>query len=205
VREVFADTLDPEGSLVIKSNQLTTSRKELIEIQQLLISKSFVVYITTIPDSRQRFYKQEVLDKGLINIDDIYRIHLGMTTVTGEIRFYDKSGTNNFNEWELRLQPDNVAIKRIGQWADGTLYNEINVDQALESPVQFLRADFKGIAYAPRDKDPSIWVAENRVYFTHWRGKKNKTWFILEKPNNNNFKYLYFRPMRLRNSLDELF
>jgi hypothetical protein len=207
VREVYRDTSDARN-FDFNVNDLKKSRRELIEMQQLLISSESgnIVYITTIPDPRQKYYSSRIVRKQVVNIEDIYRVHFGKIKSNCASFVTDNRGRRN--EWELVGGDGMIRIKRIAQWKRDDLENEINIEEALQPGVTFVKTEFDSIALIRRKSELRINADKEISFKLNKKRNVRRMYFHLQSPiikGKSSYGDVYFKKLRIRTSPCPLF
>jgi hypothetical protein len=210
VRYVYKGA-DVQGQTTIKSERDHDIKKELIEVEYLLVSDRYdnVIYITTIPDKYQNRYSSTspVLTKpDWINAYDFNTFHMGKI-VNGDFVF-DEFRSGRSVHWVIEENGPRIALTRIDTWLNARRQEAQFVTDALSSPIEFEEMPNKRIVLSTYDTDTFCELAEPRLYLASSH-KKYKVYFKFTCPpaaghtkrvDNNGLEIIYFDHKRIRYS-----
>lgn len=190
IRTVYKTSSGTEGAKLITNEH--RSSKNLIEIDYLLFSRDRgqLIYIPTIPDPVQLYYRDHPPRPDTLNIEEFSRFQFGRVdnTQPDHIEFIDQN-TRSKNVWVVRFIEDTLRIERIIQMESRkkkdimfTYESEVSVDYALEQRVNFIK---QGSFHMVLDRGGLSNVlpvlSGNRIYYTR-SGTRYKIYFKLDKP-----------------------
>lgn len=187
LRKVYKSGEKSKGGKIVTN---VSGSDLLLEMQYLLISKadSRVLYITTIPDRKQKYYSTHSAnykDSTWIHVDDFSRFHFGQFGKQNEFDFYSHSQRIR-NTWEIRRDSahEKLAIHRIVKRERHRareryeFFDEILVDEALEDPVEFIRIPrFQFVLRVNRRGSGYAIIKVNEVYALYSKEGDNRLFF----------------------------
>lgn len=190
IRTVYKAGSETEGAkLVINEDQ---SSKDLIEIDYLLFSKDHgqLIYIPTIPDPVQLYYRDHPPRRDTLNIEEFSRFQFGRVdnAQPDHIEFVDQN-TRSKNVWVVRFIQDTFRIERIIQMESRkkkdvvfVYESEVSVNYALEQKISFIKQRSFHLVLDKRGQSGVLpALKNNRIYYTR-SGTRYKIYFRLDKP-----------------------
>ena len=186
------------------------AKNTLIEIEYLFISndgKANVIYMTTVPDRRQKRYSENYLGNQFVNMHDVRIIHFGKINKADNNQFiFHKYNPTTNDEWTISKYKENeIFIRTIKETKEGEFYNMMLVDSALADPVRFTKIDqFQLVYYNPKSivKDTAH-VEENKIYYE--KNSKLPVYLWYDKQLEDGFRVKHYRKKRIPYNPDQVF
>jgi hypothetical protein len=173
IREYYVEERNKRYRLMSKQEADNNASKKLIEVEYLFVSndeKRNVIYLTTVPDRRQKRYSEDYPGRNFVNMHDVRMLHFGI--ITGEKR--DEFLFTDFNNadrdvWSLSAgeHPGQIKVNTLMEIRDGEFSEMMLVDSALSEPVIFEKVDhFRLVYFDPKKsgKDTAL-VDRNRIFY----------------------------------------
>lgn len=206
-RTVYKAGSETEGAKMVTNEHY--SSKNLIEIDYLLFSgeRGQLIYIPTIPDPVQLYYRDHPPRVDTLNIEEFSRFQFGQADAIqpDHIEFIDQN-TRSKNVWVVRFIADTLRIERIIQMESrkkkDTVFayeSEVSVNYALEQKINFIKQkSFRMVLDKGGQSGVLPALSNNRIYYTR-AGTRYKIYFKLDKPipKKGDKNVLIFRKRRI--------
>jgi hypothetical protein len=211
VRETYKSGATNEKVMRTNFSGNSRDKKDLIEVEYLIISdiQKKVLYFSTIPDKRQKYYAKHYLGPNMINCYDLRVLYTGILDKNraSEIGYVSKDGKST-DTWVMEYNNDKTIIylNSIVERQNGEFTDYLLVKEALSDPVSFVKSAQLELVYLnPFTENPdTAHLLGNRIYF-----KKNKNkyelYFRFDKALKKNYTDIYFKDKRILYNPEPLF